>query len=79
MSLSLRQIEVIRAVMRAGTVTEAAIHLSVSQPAVSRVLKLAEDRLGLALFERRGASTRLPNCAAFIPKSSASMTNSIMS
>lgn len=54
MSLSLRQIEVIRAVMRAGTVTEAAVHLSVSQPAVSRVLKLAEDRLGLVLFERHG-------------------------
>lgn len=54
MALSLRQIEVIRAVMRTGTVTEAAAHLAVSQPAVSRVLKLAEDRLGLALFERRG-------------------------
>lgn len=54
MALSLRQIEVIRAVMRAGTVTEAAVHLAVSQPAVSRVLKLAEDRLGMVLFERRG-------------------------
>jgi DNA-binding transcriptional LysR family regulator len=53
MTLSLRQLEIIRAIMRAGTVTEAAAHLGVTQPAVSRILKLAEDRLGLLLFERR--------------------------
>ena len=53
MGLTLRHIEVIRAVLRAGTVTSAARQLSVSQPALSRTLKSAEQRLGLVLFERR--------------------------
>lgn len=51
--LSLRQIEVIRAVLRAGTLTSAARQLGVSQPGISRVLRHAEIRLGLTLFERR--------------------------
>ena len=54
MALTLRHIEVIRAVLRAGTVTSAARQLAVSQPALSRTLKSAESRLGLLLFERRG-------------------------
>jgi len=54
MSLTLRHIEVVRAVLRAGTVTSAARQLAVSQPALSRTLKNAEARLGLLLFERRG-------------------------
>lgn len=54
MPLTLRHIEVIRAVLRAGTVTSAARQLSVSQPALSRTLKSAESSLGLLLFERRG-------------------------
>jgi DNA-binding transcriptional LysR family regulator len=54
MSLTLRHIEVVRAVLRAGTLTSAARQLSVSQPALSRTLKNAESRLGLLLFERRG-------------------------
>jgi DNA-binding transcriptional LysR family regulator len=54
MALTLRHIEVIRAVLRAGTVTSAARQLAVSQPALSRTLKNAETRLGLLLFERRG-------------------------
>jgi DNA-binding transcriptional LysR family regulator len=53
MGLTLRHIEVIRAVLRAGTVTRAARNLAVSQPALSRTLKSAESRLGLVLFERR--------------------------
>jgi DNA-binding transcriptional LysR family regulator len=53
MALTLRHIEVIRAVLRAGTVTGAARQLAVSQPALSRTLKNAETRLGLQLFERR--------------------------
>src|SRR5688572_18490978 len=54
MGLTLRHIEVVRAVLRAGTVTSAARQLAVSQPALSRTLKNAEARLGLLLFERRG-------------------------
>jgi DNA-binding transcriptional LysR family regulator len=51
--LNLRQIEVFRAIMLAGSVSGAGRMLHVSQPAVSRTLSLTEDRLGFKLFERQ--------------------------
>jgi DNA-binding transcriptional LysR family regulator len=53
-SLSLRHVEVFRAVMSSASVTEAAALLHTSQPTVSRELKQIERVLGFALFERRG-------------------------
>lgn len=50
--MNLRQVEVFRAVMAAGSVSDAARLLHVSVPAVSRVLSHTESRLGFALFER---------------------------
>ena len=50
--LNLRQIEVFRAIMMAGSISGAGRMLHVSQPAVSRVLALTETRLGYRLFER---------------------------
>ncbi len=50
--MRLRQIEVFRAVMIAGSVSEAARMLAVSQPVVSRVLAHTESALGFPLFER---------------------------
>jgi len=47
-----RQLEVFTAVMRAGTVTGAARLLNISQPALSQILKHAEDELGFRLFDR---------------------------
>jgi DNA-binding transcriptional LysR family regulator len=52
MKLNLRQIEVFRAIMVTGSVTGAANLLSVSQPAISRLLSYTEQRLGMVLFER---------------------------
>ena len=51
--LTLRQIEVIRAIMVTGTVGGAARLLNVSSPGVSRVMKHAESMLGIKLFSRR--------------------------
>ncbi|MGH1332094.1 MAG: LysR family transcriptional regulator [Paracoccaceae bacterium] len=51
--LTLRQIEVIRAVMLRGTISGAAEHLGVSAPGISRLIKHTEESLGLRLFERR--------------------------
>jgi DNA-binding transcriptional LysR family regulator len=51
--LTLRQIEVIRAIMIAGTVNGAAELLNVSAPGVSRVMKHAQSQLGMRLFSRR--------------------------
>lgn len=51
--MNLRQIEVFRAVMLAGSVTDAARALHVSQPGISRMLSHIELQLGLRLFERK--------------------------
>ncbi len=51
--LTLRQIEVVRAIMVTGTVGGAARLLNVSSPGISRVMKHAEAVLGLKLFHRK--------------------------
>lgn len=50
--MNLRQIEVFRAIMITGSVSDAARLLHVSAPAVSRVLSHTESRLSFPLFER---------------------------
>lgn len=52
--LSFRHIETIHAVILTGSVTGAASRLFVTQPAISNVLRDAEERLGYQLFDRRG-------------------------
>jgi DNA-binding transcriptional LysR family regulator len=52
--LTLRQIEVIRAIMITGTVGGAARLLNVSSPGISRAMKHAETLIGVKLFNRRG-------------------------
>lgn len=51
--ITLRQVEVIRAVMMRGTISGAADQLNVSAPGISRLIKHTEDSLGIRLFERR--------------------------
>lgn len=53
MSLSFRQLEVVRAVARHGAVTAAAADLGVSQPAVSMMLRECAASAGFPLFLRR--------------------------
>ena len=52
MAISVREMDVFRCVMQSGSVTNAAAALNISQPAVSRMLQQAEERLGFSLFER---------------------------
>ena len=52
--LTLRQVEVIRAVMMTGTIQGAAEFLNVSAPGISRLVKHTEESLGIRLFERKG-------------------------
>lgn len=63
MSLKFREIEVFWAVYRSESVSEAAKLLNVSQPAISMMLKSAEERFGVRLFERSGGRLR-PTIAA---------------
>ena len=50
--MNYRQIEIFSAIMEQASITEAARHLGLSQPAVSKSLKALEDKLGLRLFNR---------------------------
>ena len=58
-----RQVEAFRAVMLTGSVTEAAKLISVTQPAVSRLLRDFQALLKMELFERRGTGL-VPTAAA---------------
>jgi DNA-binding transcriptional LysR family regulator len=51
--VNLRQIEALRAVIETGTVSRAGERLSISQPAVSKLLNNLERAIGLTLFDRR--------------------------
>ena len=53
MSLTLRQIEMFRAVMTAKSFVGAARLLRVAQPTVTNVIARIEDKLGLPLFQRQ--------------------------
>ena len=52
--MNMRQLEVFRAVIASGGISNAAANLGVSQPAVSRMIKNTERTLGFPLFQRRG-------------------------
>lgn len=52
MSLSLRQLQIVHAVCRHGSVTQAAAALEISQPAVSMVLRDCSRAIGFPLFRR---------------------------
>lgn len=54
MKMHARQIEAFRAIMVTGSVSAAAEHMHVTQPAVSRLLRDMEAQIGFTLFERDG-------------------------
>lgn len=62
--INLRQVEAFRAVMQSGSITAAAELMSVTQPAVSRLIKYFESRIGFALFTREKGRIR-PTAEAF--------------
>ena len=66
--MTLRQLETIYAIMRAGSITAAARSLHVTQPAVSAVLKHTEQQLGMKLFERIGGRLQpTPEVLSLLP------------
>jgi DNA-binding transcriptional LysR family regulator len=67
--VNLRQLEVFEAVMRTGSVSEAARALNVSQPAVTKSLRLAEQAAGFVLFRRvRGRLFPSPEAETLLPQ-----------
>ncbi|NQU58527.1 MAG: LysR family transcriptional regulator, partial [Rhodospirillales bacterium] len=68
--MNLRQIEAFRAVMTEGSVTQAAVALGVTQPAVSCLIGNLEDSLGFILFKRhRGRFQPTGEAEAFLEDS----------
>lgn len=62
--LNQRQVEAFRAVMIAGGVTAAAKVLHVTQPAISRLIRDLEQRIGVPMFERRSGGRLRPTSDA---------------
>lgn len=50
--MRLRHVEILHAIRQAGSISGAAELLSITQPAVSKILKHAEQQLGFAVFRR---------------------------
>ncbi|AZY48222.1 LysR family transcriptional regulator [Bordetella avium] len=70
--LTLRQIEVFHAIMLTGSLSEAGRMLSVTQPAISRLLASAENRLRYRLFERvKGRLHPTPEARRLMPEAEA--------
>lgn len=64
-----RQLEVFCAIMREGSLTRAAKALNTSQPALSQLLRHAEDELGFALFKRiKGRLVPTPDAHEIYPE-----------
>ncbi len=55
--MRLRHIEILFAIKKTGSISAAAAALSISQPAASKILHHAEQRLGFALFRRARGRT----------------------
>jgi DNA-binding transcriptional LysR family regulator len=50
--MNLRQLEILRAIVRFGTTVAAGQALGLSQPAISNAIKTMEEQVGFALFQR---------------------------
>jgi DNA-binding transcriptional LysR family regulator len=59
MHMNLHHLSIFHAVAGTGSLTASARKLHISQPALSRELKVFEERLGVALFERHSRGMRL--------------------
>lgn len=58
MPLNLRQLEILNAVLRSGSMSAAARSLRISQPAVSRSIAATEQQLAVKLFTREGSTPK---------------------
>lgn len=65
----MRHLAVFRAVVKTGSISAAARHLHVSQPAVTKSVRLLEEQIGLPLFFRANGRLQLtPEADALMPE-----------
>lgn len=66
MKINLRQIEAFRLVFQTGSMTTAAKLMSITQPAVSRLIRDLEETIEMSLFKRTGSGiSATPDAIAF--------------
>lgn len=65
-AVTLKQLRVVAAIAKTGKITGAANELGVTPPAVALQLKLLEDNVGLALFDRSHAGLRPTDAGGLI-------------
>jgi DNA-binding transcriptional LysR family regulator len=71
------RLRIFLAVARAGTVTAAADDVNLSQPAVSRNLKLLEENLGVELFRRAGRGLELTSAGRMLANRGESLMDEV--
>ena len=57
--MNLSHVEIIVEIARAGSISQAAQNLYISQPGVSKILKKFEEEVGAQIFERVNSGVRL--------------------
>lgn len=75
--MELRDIEAFIAIGRLGSVTAAAEHLHLTQPAVSQRIKRIEEELGFSVFERLGSKMILTYPGEFFLRKCISLTTEL--
>lgn len=75
--MELRQLRYFRQVAEVGSVSRAAVALSVAQPAVSRQISSLEDTLGTPLFFRTGRGVKLTEAGQHLYDQSAAILEAV--
>jgi molybdate transport repressor ModE-like protein len=76
-AVDLQTLRIVRAIDELGTITRAAAHLGISQPAISQHLRKVEQQVGLPLLERAGRGVRLTEAGALLARRAASITTAV--
>ena len=66
--MNLHHLSIFAAIAETGSLTASARRLRISQPALSRELRVFEERLGLALFERHARGMRLTQAGTVLQR-----------
>ncbi|RNB87077.1 LysR family transcriptional regulator [Brevibacillus fluminis] len=75
--MDIRQLRYFLAIAKEGQITRAAKALNMEQPPLSRQLKLMEEELGVALFERNGKQMRLTEAGTILQQKAQSILHQL--
>jgi len=65
--MNLHHLLVFHTIAKTGSITSSSKQLNISQPALSRELRVLENRFGVTLFERLPRGMRLTNSGKILP------------